>query len=247
MSCLDRPYAEVGGLVIFNAQDYARLHSLVYREGYPGYKPEVRELPNGDGKVDAEKRYAHVAQKDLTEKSLLLPLSGYQELYSYLCTAHAEATRVAEALNVPAAFMPDIRYGALRVLEYPIGAGSHTHTDFNLFTLLCYRNDPQAGNDCDGSSPLQCFGEHPTQQRTLHRISPGMHMGEMGALIGLGDATQHYVESRDYVQHSIVYFAIPDHAAPMPNYKTDRNGNAWNVGTWLQERMARSRVTGKGY
>jgi hypothetical protein len=53
--------------------------------------------------------------------------------------------RARHALGVPDAFMPSFDHGALRVLEYPAGAGSEMHTDVGLFTINCYRNDPNAG------------------------------------------------------------------------------------------------------
>ena len=50
--------------MIFNSHDYDLLARLFRPEcAYSGYKPDTREVPNGDGKVDAEKRYLHVALK----------------------------------------------------------------------------------------------------------------------------------------------------------------------------------------
>lgn len=78
-------------------------------------------------------------------------------------------------------------------------------------------------------------------------ISPGLHIGEIGELVGLGPATPHRVPARPYAQKSIVYFAMPDHAAQLPG--TGAGGfppqyvgaNGPTVGEWLRERIARSR------
>lgn len=201
--------------MLFSYADYDRLHSLVFVDGYPGYKPDVREIPNGDGQVDAEKRYAHVALKYLTtcrSKAKLMP---------YLRAAHADALYAAKELKVPEAFLPDIRYSALRVLEYPPGAGSAKHTDFDLFSTLLFRDDSKA---------------LVLHQDQAYDFSPGLHIGELGELIGIAPATPHHVEPRDEAQHSIVYFAIPDHGAVLPSGVT--------VGAWIEERIARSRVQG---
>lgn len=42
----------------FTAFDYSNLYDRVFQPDYPGYKPSVTEIPNGDGKADTEKRYA---------------------------------------------------------------------------------------------------------------------------------------------------------------------------------------------
>ncbi len=47
----------------FSKIEFDALSSLVFRPGYPGYKPNVVEAPNGDGKLDTDKRYSHVAIK----------------------------------------------------------------------------------------------------------------------------------------------------------------------------------------
>ncbi len=215
--------------VQFDANDYARLHALVFRGDYPGYKPTVTEIPNGDGKADAEKRYAHVALKYLPgwgtgpERDLLL---------SALYWAHLNAESVYDALGGPPEFRPDIRYGALRVLEYPPGAISNEHTDFDLFTLALYRDRPE------------CFQREvewtdlPTAALALNQ---GLHLGELGEAVGLGRATRHSVVSSTGTQHSLVYFAIPDHEARLPAH-TEGPHHGETVREWLNERMARSRT-----
>ena len=159
----------------FTEHDHARLARLFALNGfgdpiYAGYRPTVREAPNGDTKecetckgegwryiapapgeapsgeaecpachgtgrvpnVDAGKRYLHVALK-------YNPPAWAVE---YLARAHFEACRVATALGVPPEFRPHEADATLRVLEYPAGAGSVEHTDFDLFTILCWRSTP---------------------------------------------------------------------------------------------------------
>lgn len=221
------PFNATATRVEFDADDYSRLHALVFRGDYPGYKPTVTEIPNGDGKADADKRYAHVALKYLPGWGTAVERDLLQSclLYAHLC-----AESVAEALGVPAAFRPDIRYGALRVLEYPPGAVSHEHTDFDLFTLHLYRDRPECFHRCYPDVdhiPDEALG-----------LNPGLHLGELGEAIGLGAATRHSVSASSYPQHSIVYFAIPDHEAVL--YQA--TAPSLNVREWLNERMARSRT-----
>lgn len=236
---------------------------------YAGYKPETREAPNGDTKlcpecgglgderwrpckgacrgtgrvpnVDASKRYLHVALKYNPPEWAL----------KYLARAHWEACRVAEALGVPAEFYPRTADGTLRVLEYPAGAGSAEHTDFDLFTILCWRSHPE---DLELYPELYPEDGHHPRLEDARAMSPGLHIGELGELAGLGPATPHRVPARPYVQRSIVYFAMPDHAARLPDScicpRPDWNGHrkscmsGLTVGEWLTERVARSRVTG---
>jgi hypothetical protein len=208
-------------MTMFTQQDYARLHDLVFRPGYPGYRPNVVEIPNGDGKADTEKRFAHVAQKYLNPERPYIEC----DLWGYLATAHALALRVARALHVPEAFLPRMEFGALRVLEYPIGAVTNLHTDFDLFTLLLYRTRPDRFVSDWHNMPAE-----------VSALNAQAHLGEIAEEIGLGKATRHEVLPCDEVQHSIVYFAIPEHAAKLPNGMT--------VSEWLTERLSRSRVYG---
>lgn len=206
--------------MIFDYTDWQKLSTLFQPDArYPGYKPEVKEIPNGDGKVDAEKRYLHVALKyDPPEWAI-----------GYLARAHFEACRVAEALGVPAEFYPRVADGTLRVLDYPAGAGSNAHTDFDLFTVLCYRSES------DALVRVRAGGLD-----ALDTISPGLHIGEIGELVGIGPATPHMVLPSAARQQSIVYFAIPDLAALLPTHGAQRTG--LTVGQWLKERYARSRT-----
>lgn len=210
---------------MFSKEDYEDLHALVFRSDYPGYKPAVVEIPNGDGKADNEKRYAHVAMKYFARATQAA------DLFPYLMKAFHLATAAADIANVPKEFMPDLRYGALRILDYPPGAVSNKHEDFDLFTLMLYRDQPE------------CFkADEVEESRALKRIqllNKQAHLGQLGEAIALGNATPHEVVASDKRQHSIVYFAIPDHDAVLPNGQTVRD--------WLNERMARSRTEFKKY
>jgi hypothetical protein len=225
---------------MFTRQDYDTLHSLVFQDGYPGYRKEVKEIPNGDGKVDRDKRYAHVATKYLGAHD---DGPATLELLSYLHRAHALALDVARALGVPADFMPRVTECALRVLEYPAGVGGHAHTDFDLFTLSLYRSEParlklaRPGTYIDGA---QLVPDKPYDRLIRAReLNRGLHIGELGELIGLGEATRHHVEPSTETQFSIVYFALPSPDAVLEQ----ANGRVrLTAGEWLAERYARSRV-----
>lgn len=216
---------------MFTESDYNALHDLVFRPDYSGYKPSVVEIPNGDGKADTQKRYAHVAIKYMEtdqQRRALMP---------YLEKAHREAQKGAALLSQihPARslqdkYWPTIEHSALRILDYPPGAISNTHEDFDLFTLMMYRDQPgrfmSAENDCEAI-------------RALRKINPQAHLGQIGTEIGLGPATPHAVLASETRQRSIVYFAIPDHTSVLPSGVTVRD--------WLNERMARSRTSFKAY
>jgi hypothetical protein len=183
--------------MIFDAVDYLRLAPLFRLIGYKGYKPAEREAPNSDGRVDEGKRYLHVALK-------YDPPAWAVE---YLARAHFEACRIAERIGVPDAFYPRVENGTLRVLEYPAGAGTEEHTDFDLFTVNLWRSTPEdhehySGNGPKGSWELGVNGAH--------------HVGRIGELVGMGAATPHRVPARPYAQKALVYFAMPAMAARLP-------------------------------
>lgn len=89
--------------MIFNAHDYAALHAAVFRPDYPGYKPDVVEAPNGDGKLDVRKRYAHVATKylDAWTPANLRDAALKMFLGEAFRDAYDHAWIVAERLGVP--------------------------------------------------------------------------------------------------------------------------------------------------
>lgn len=211
--------------------DYDQLSRIVFRDDYPGYRPTMREAPNGDGKVDQDKRFAHVADKYLD--AFKAPIADIAVLEYALFEAHQLAVQVALRLGVPADFMPDSAYGALRVLDYPPGATSALHTDFDLFTVMIYRDTPE----CFVAHPEVGFGRSGFTSRLRHarQLNPQLHLGEIGELVGLGPATPHEVIASPKRQRSVVYFAIPNHAAQLPSGQT--------VGAWIDERIARSRIS----
>jgi hypothetical protein len=194
-------------------EDYDIISKKVFNLEYAGYRPTVKEIPNGDGNVDNTKRFAHVAEK-YTKDAYLLEL---------LYKGHQLALSVAKALNIPEAFMPVRQYSALRVLEYPVGSFSYEHEDFDLFTLMLYRDQPDKFN--------YHWDNMPSNVKVLNEQC---HLGQIAAELGVGQAVKHSVSPSDTVQHSIVYFAIPDHKSILPS--------GISVGNWLEERLARSRV-----
>lgn len=199
--------------MIFTSCDHEVLSTLFNKPGYAGYKPTVREAPNGDGIVDQGKRYLHIALK----------YNPPPWAIAYLAHAHFEACRIAEALDVPNAFYPRVENGTLRVLDYPPNTGSTVHTDFDLFTVMCWR------------TPLSAFKAAVVDSRAA-AIDPHCHIGQLGDLVGLGKATPHSVSPLLVRQRSIIYFAMPAGAARLPNGIT--------VNEWLADRYARSRVYG---
>lgn len=204
---------------MFTEKDYERLHEIVFRPDYPGYRPTVKEIPNGDGKVDAEKRYAHVAPKYFQNYDG----PGRGMLEDYYDAAHNLAQSVAQAWGFDPFYFPHWAYGALRVLDYPPGAGSNEHTDFDLFTLMMYRDRPECFVHTDEQPPFE-----------VRMLNAQAHLGEIGSEF-LGKAPHpHKVLKSVWRQRSIVYFAIPDHQERLPSGET--------VGEWLNGRLARSRV-----
>lgn len=210
----------------FDEDDYQRLHSRLFDvhcgPPYPGYRPNVVEYPNGDRNAGTY-RYAHIALKylpgwgDASDRTLFMWA---------LCEAHYRAEYVYDALGGPPEFRPDIRYGALRVLEYEPGAYSPVHTDASLFTLHLYRNQFDAFvRDHSGVAPVS--------ERAL-AINPGLHMGRLGEICGLGKAVPHWTEPTTGRQLAIVYFAIPDWAAKLPGGET--------VGPWIDRTIAAMRA-----
>jgi hypothetical protein len=210
---------------MFTKDEYEEIHSIVFRPGYPGYKPTVQEIPNGDGKVDADKRYAHVAPKywrTSRQAADLLP---------FLKKAHDLAVAAADIAGVPEQYFPDLRYGALRILDYPPGSVSNKHEDFDLFTLMMYRDQPDRF--------VADEVEESTAFKRIRLLNKQAHLGQLGEAIGLGKATPHEVLPSETRQCSIVYFSIPDHEALLPDGQLVRD--------WLNERMARSRTEFKKY
>lgn len=201
----------------WTAADYQRITEFCWRYDYNGYKPEVVELPNGDGVADTGKRYAHLALK--------YNLDLHPVLEAYFWRGMAEAagvwaahsrlglgTRFSDAALDPSAC-------ALRVLEYPPGTGSAAHTDFDIFTVNLWRS-------------------HPDLLRTPHGDVGPVHFGELYNDFARHVTTPdtHWVDPHptEY-QYSLVFFALPSHDSVI-------SSTGQRVGDWLQERIARSRT-----
>jgi len=247
---------------LFTASDYAKIHSLVFRDDYPGYKPNVVESPNGDGKLDTEKRYAHVAEKYLFQQNEYTiryeKANGFHPsherdtlLQEYLNKAHDLSIQVAIAIGVPRPFWPVKKYGALRVLEYNGEAVTNPHKDFDLFTLMLYRNDESCFRYIDDTSVGCALPEHSFEQRQkslvaqfnsegalkkAQSLNSQIHFGEILEEIDPNRfvANKHeVVASGGPWQYSIVHFSIPDHSVILPC--------GIDVAEWLRRRMERSR------
>lgn len=176
--------------MIFNATNYARLHALVFSEGYPGYRPALRERFQDSQRTDVAKKFAHVATKYLAKDP---DLSRAAALEKYLLVAHARALEVARDLCVPERLWPALEACALRVLEYPPGATTAPHYDFNLFSVNCYRDRPEL----------------------LQPNANEYHLGELAQIFGVGPQLQHWTDPCDAPTQSIVYFALPAHSVTM--------------------------------
>ena len=176
--------------MIFNATDYAKLHALVFSEGYPGYRPALRERFQDSGKTDQDKRFAHVATKYLAKDP---DLSRAAALEKYLLTAHCLAINIAKNLCLPERLWPALEACALRVLDYQPGATTAPHYDFNLFSVNCYRDRP----------------EQLRPNRDLY------HLGELAQIFGVGPQLKHWTEPCDAPTQSIIYFALPAHDVTM--------------------------------
>lgn len=196
--------------MIFNSSHYAQLHTLFSEPDYRGYRPTVKEAPNSDGKIDGAKRFLHVALK----------YNPPAWAIDYLARAHFEACKVAESLSwLKPEYYPKVENGTLRVLEYPIGSGSVAHTDFDLFTINCYRNGPG----------LEAYTD------TWARDRRATHFGRISGLIGGELPLAHRVVPQDYVQRSIVYFAMPAQDAILPTGERVRD--------WVARESAKSRYS----
>lgn len=212
---------------MFTASTYRQLHGVVFNEAerWPGYRPEVVELPNGDGRADMQKRYAHIKHEHFDQAR-----PGNQYAYHAFQSAYWRACDVAIRLGIPRQFWPVAQACALRVLEYPPGVGGERHTDFDLFTLNLYRSDGGA-----------CMHAETPVRRDHRDVPKGVHLGEIYDLIfppTVTDpelcATSHQIVPSDVAQYSIVFFALPSPAAVLPG--------GLKVGDWLAERYARSRA-----
>ena len=200
---------------MINKETYDELSKFAFSTANKGYKPAVVESPDGDGTWDTQKKYAHIAPKYEVPEGL--PSEVYAKAIS-------EAVNMCLHLGLSPEFYPGSD-STLRVLEYPPGATTAPHSDFCLFTLSLYRDQPNAFKYLRGESePLL------TEAR---RLSPGIHFGDlMHEVLGVS-ATRHEVEATERTQYSAVFFVVPSHDAVLPSGLT--------VGAWMEERKSRSR------
>jgi hypothetical protein len=200
--------------------DYEKISEYAFSKLNPGWRPEIQESPNGDGVWDANKRFAHLAPKYF-ERSSPPP---------YIRHAYAAAMEVASWACTHLGLWPDFMPGpdtTIRVLDYPPGATTAPHTDFDLFTLRLYRNDVGAFRYLNGSD------ECPSLAKSRERF-PGIHFGEiLSQLDPKFTATEHEVVGSQAPQQSIVLFVVPEWDARLPSGQT--------VAEWMTERKARSR------
>lgn len=193
---------------MIGAADYELIAGEVFREGFPGYRPNVVDVPGGDGKADHLKKLAHINVNTLGATRRIPYLRWVLE------HLHHEALTVARRMGLPRAFYPVAETSALRVLYYPAGVGGHLHKDFDLFTLLVWRD----------TDDLKSGGYAPK----------GVHIGEITELLGCGRATPHWVNPGKTEQRSLVYAALPDFSLTLPNGQT--------VKEWWNARRLRSQV-----
>lgn len=194
------------------------LIEYAFSDANPGWRPEIQESPNGDGVWDTNKRFAHLAPKYFTEATPDFVLAAYEKQLGL-------ATHACRLLQIPKAFHPG-RDCTLRVLDYPAGATTAPHTDFDLFTMRVWR---------DASHAFRYLGGRGVELWAIRGRYPGLHFGELMAEIDpkRWEATEHEVVASDEPQSSCVFFVMPDLGAVLPS------GLA--VGDWLEERKARSR------
>lgn len=151
-----------------------------------GYRPNLREIPNGDGKVDHGKRFAHVNPHRYRHSP---------DLTTFYAQELAHARDLATRLDLPTPG-PD---STLRFLEYPSGVGGERHTDFSMFTRSVYQSGPGLVVEGPPSlEPLLHIGE------LAELINPELK------------AAPHYVVPGPMLRRSIVFFAMPpfDHILP---------------------------------
>lgn len=208
-------------LVGLTKQEFESISEFAFSKLNPGYKPNVIEAPNGDGRWDTEKKYAHVAPKYF--KDIKEDISSIVNLYDKAVTI---SNGICEKLNIPEKYWAGSD-STLRVLHYPPGATTTSHTDFDLFTISMYRNSPELFK--------YLSGEDDPLLKKARAISPGLHFGELMSEINESKATEHEVMGSTDWQYSAVFFVVPHYNSILPS--------GISVGEWIDERKNRSRVT----
>ena len=195
-----------------DANEFERAYQAMFSPTFTGYTPAVAEAPNGDGRVDVQKRYAHLNLRTIDSVEAALYRLRLEDLFNQCMQ---EAFKFAEAMNISEMYWSSAEDSTLRLLEYPPGSTSAEHTDFDLFTINVYRSHPGL----------------------LHPGGVRVHFGELAEIISGGwlKATSHHVGAHPtQTQRSAVFFAMPPLDAVLPTGATVRE--------WLTERKARSRV-----
>lgn len=204
--------------------EYEDIHRFAFSNSNKGYNPKVIESPNGDGIWDEDKKYAHIAPKYFKQMGLAdIRLNTLRAMHVYY-KAFKEAKRVCNFLDLPKDFYPSWD-STLRVLDYPAGATTAPHKDFDLFTLCLYRDDENAFKYLDG--------EEDGDLQISRNFFPGIHFGELMTEVTGAKATEHEVIATENRQLSAVFFVVPDHRSILPS--------GISVGEWLSERKNRSR------
>ena len=169
-----------------------KLREIMFAADWPGFRPEVREIPDGKGEVDAYKRYSHLALKYLDkyegEHGAFL-IRVFNQAYMH-ALSHYDNRIVLEDRAIPA-----IEECCLRLLEYPPGVGGEPHTDFDLFTMNLWRSHPD-----------------------LVVPRAPMHVGELLEMFDRSRvATRHRVVPHETeTQVAIVFFALPSKDTELP-------------------------------
>ena len=201
------------------AWNYDRVAAFAFSDKNPGWRPEIEESPNGDGVWDTNKRFAHLAPKYFTDDTP----REIKQLHSNWVIKAQQACRY---LGIPGKFYPGPDC-TIRVLEYPPGATTAPHLDFDMFTLSMFRDDPDAFVYLDGS-------DQDPELLKAREGYPGIHFGEILTEIDPKfKATNHKVDGTENTQKAMVFFVLPKWTARLPSGLT--------VGEWVQERKARSR------
>ncbi len=212
--------------------DYQTLYNAVFTDVYPGYIPTAQEAPHGDGVWDTGKRYAMIAMKYLSK------YDGRDAWFmeELLNECVANAVSVAIDLGIPQKYWPDIQDSSIRVLEYPAFSLSAPHTDFDLFTMMLYRNRMEnfeytyelTKHSTGKSRSAALLGD-------MKKTHPGLHFGELMELINPSAyvATKHEVTATPLTQYSCIFFAMPRLDVHLPD--------GMLIADWLKERKGRSR------
>jgi hypothetical protein len=208
---------------MFTTDQYKQISDIVLQENYPGYHPPINAC--SDCTTDIGRSYAYVSERYISG----IPQADV--LRGYINTAHAIAMKIAIAIGIPVRFWPKRENGALRVLTYPPGAITNTHTDYHLITLMCYRNIYEDFRYSGYGDDYWC-----PELDIANKINKLTQFGELLEIINPKlKATPHEVtvDPLERTQHSIVHFSTPDRREILPNNVT--------VGDWIKVRFERSR------